>query len=52
VDEKGPAHKKTFTVELTLKGAVLSKKEGNSKKEAEQKAAEEAYYCLQKEKDL
>ena len=52
VDEEGPAHKKTFIVELTLNGKVLSKKDGKSKKEAEQKAAGEAYCCLKKEKDL
>ncbi len=44
--EKGPAHDKTFRVDLLLNGEILAKGEGKSKKEAEQKAAKEAYYCL------
>jgi ribonuclease III len=44
--ESGPAHDKTFSVELLLNGNVLAVEEGKSKKEAEQKAAREAYYCL------
>lgn len=49
--ESGPAHAKTFRVELSLKGELLSTGEGKSKKEAEQKAAKEAYYCLKGEPD-
>lgn len=45
--ESGPAHDKTFRVTLSLKGDILAEGEGKSKKEAEQKAAREAYHCLQ-----
>ncbi len=44
--ESGPAHDKTFKVELSLNDEVLAEAEGKSKKEAEQKAAREAFYCL------
>lgn len=47
-DETGPAHSKTFRVTLSLNGEILSEGEGKSKKEAEQNAAREAYYCLKK----
>ncbi|MCP4664741.1 MAG: ribonuclease III [Deltaproteobacteria bacterium] len=46
-EESGPAHDKTFRVMLTLKGEGLSEGVGKSKKEAEQKAAREAFLCLQ-----
>lgn len=46
MEESGPAHDKTFKVELTLKGHVLAEAEGKSKKEAEQNAAREAFSCL------
>lgn len=42
VDEKGPPHNKTFTVELTHCGKTLGKGTGKSKKEAEQRAAGKA----------
>lgn len=42
VGEEGPAHKKRFSVEIRLHGRSLSKGEGRSKKEAEQKAAKRA----------
>lgn len=45
--ESGPAHDKTFRVTLSLNGDILAEGEGKSKKEAEQKAAREAYRCLQ-----
>ncbi|MFH1490717.1 MAG: ribonuclease III [Pseudomonadota bacterium] len=51
VSESGPAHCKTFKVALTLNGERLSEADGNSKKEAEQKAAKEAYFCLTKERE-
>ncbi|MEJ5166245.1 MAG: ribonuclease III [Thermoanaerobaculia bacterium] len=38
----GPAHSPTFFVEVLVEGKVLGKGEGTSKKEAEQRAAEEA----------
>ena len=47
VHESGPAHDKTFKVKLSLNGDILAEGEGKSKKEAEQKAAREAYHCLQ-----
>ena len=43
VSESGPAHKKTFEVEVIIDGLVYAKGIGPSKKEAEQNAAKEAY---------
>lgn len=43
VDETGPAHKKTFTVEIRIDGMIYGKGVGSSKKEAEQRAARDAY---------
>ncbi len=40
--ESGPDHRKTFEIELLIDGKVLGIGSGRSKKEAEQKAAEEA----------
>jgi ribonuclease-3 len=40
VSEKGPAHDRTFLVEVHLDGRILAKSKGASKKSAEQKAAE------------
>jgi ribonuclease-3 len=40
VSEKGPAHDRTFVVEIHLEDKVLAKAKGPSKKSAEQKAAE------------
>ena len=51
VEESGPAHDKTFRVMVTLNGEWLSEGVGKSKKEAEQKAAEEAYLCLKGDLD-
>lgn len=42
VGETGPAHKKTFTVEVSYQGKVIATGEGKSKKDAEQHAAYEA----------
>jgi ribonuclease-3 len=42
VTEKGPAHDRTFVVEVHLGAKVLAKSKGPSKKSAEQKAAEKA----------
>jgi len=42
VTEKGPAHKKTFVVELHFNGKCIAKAAGRSKKSAEQKAAQKA----------
>ena len=43
VNESGPAHKKTFEVEVIIDGLVYGKASGPSKKEAEQNAAKIAY---------
>ena len=42
IDEKGPAHDKTFTVNVLYNGIVLGTGVGKSKKEAEEKAAKSA----------
>jgi ribonuclease-3 len=49
LDERGPAHNKTFRVALRLNGEILAEGEGRSKKEAEQQAAKETYLCLKKD---
>ena len=46
VEERGPAHDKTFRVILTLMGERLSEGVGKSKKLAEQNAAQKAYEIL------
>jgi len=51
LEESGPAHDKTFRVMVTLKGERLSEGVGKSKKEAEQKAAREAFLCLRGDLD-
>jgi len=43
IKEEGPDHDKTFTVALNYKGKVIGEGTGKNKKEAEQKAAYEAY---------
>lgn len=42
VGESGPAHSKTFDVEVSYQGHVIAKGQGKTKKEAEQHAAYEA----------
>lgn len=51
LEERGPAHDKTFRVALRLNGETLAEGEGRSKKEAEQRAAREAFFCLRKEEE-
>ena len=46
--EIGPDHNKTFYVGVYLRGKVMGKGTGKSKKEAEQMAAKEALACLRK----
>ena len=46
VEEFGPAHKKTFVIEVSYQGKVVAKGTGKSKKEAEQQAAYEACRVL------
>jgi ribonuclease III len=49
--ESGPAHDKTFKVALRLTGDVMAEGEGRSKKEAEQRAAKETFFCLTKDRE-
>jgi len=42
VSASGPDHRKEFEIELTVRGEVLGRGTGRSKKEAEQRAAKEA----------
>jgi ribonuclease III len=46
VEESGLAHDKTFKVAILLNGKTIAEGKGKSKKEAEQKAAREAFNCL------
>lgn len=53
IEESGPPHDKTFRVALQIQQRTVAEGEGKSKKEAEQRAAKEAFCCLTKEeKDL
>jgi ribonuclease III len=47
VVDEGPDHEKTFTAEVVVGGQVRGRGEGRSKKEAEQRAAREAYGHLE-----
>ncbi|MGY3765548.1 ribonuclease III [Vagococcus vulneris] len=47
VNEEGPAHERTFYVEVSAGGQVLGTGSGKSKKNAEQKAAEVALTALE-----
>ena len=49
VKERGPDHKKTFSVNVTVHKKVLGTGSGTSKKNAEQKAAQEALRNLERE---
>lgn len=51
-EEVGPAHDRTFKVVLALSGIVLAEGVGKSKKEAEQRAAKEAFFCLKEDPDI
>ncbi len=43
IKETGPAHKRNFTVEVQIDGMVYGRGSAGSKKEAEQRAAKDAY---------
>lgn len=47
--ETGPAHDKTFSVKVVLDEKIIAEGEGKTKKQAEQNAAREAFYCLTEE---
>ncbi|MDR2081561.1 MAG: ribonuclease III [Campylobacteraceae bacterium] len=49
VHSSGPDHKKEFEMAVMLRGKVLAKARGNTKKEAEQIAAKNAFEILEKE---
>jgi len=51
-EEFGPAHDKTFKVVLALSGVVLAEGIGKNKKEAEQSAAKEAFFCLKEDPNI
>ena len=42
IDEKGPAHNKTFTCQVKVDGVIMGKGKGSSKKASEQEAAKDA----------
>ncbi|MBN2033494.1 MAG: ribonuclease III [Deltaproteobacteria bacterium] len=46
IGDSGPAHDKKFKVSLQIQGKIVAEGEGKSKKEAEQRAAKEAFSCL------
>jgi ribonuclease-3 len=48
-DEEGPDHDKTFEVVISIGGKAYGTGRGRSKKEAEQRAAEEALRALQED---
>ena len=43
INESGPAHDRTFTVEVRIDNVIFGRGTGKSKKEAEQKAAKDAF---------
>ena len=49
IDESGLPHNKTFKVAVKIGDELMAEGTGRSKKEAEQKAAREAFHCLLKQ---
>jgi ribonuclease III len=49
VDEIGPDHKKTFVVQVMIRGEVIAESSGKTKKEAQQSAARLALEALKKD---
>ncbi len=52
LEESGPDHNKIFEIAVHLNQKEIGRGKGNSKKEAQQKAAEEAYTRLSKTEDM
>lgn len=52
IHESGPSHDKVFRVAIYLQGKLLAEAEGKNKKEAEQKAAREAFHCMTLESEI
>lgn len=52
IDEKGPDHLKEFVIAVSVDGVKYGTGRGSTKKEAEQKAAEEALVSLRKGPDV
>ncbi len=48
-EETGPAHDKVFRIALAVNGIVMAEGKGKSKKEAEQRAAKEAFFSLKED---
>ncbi|MEW6184667.1 MAG: ribonuclease III [Thermodesulfobacteriota bacterium] len=46
IKEEGPDHRKTFFVEVSVQGKIISNGKGGTKKEAQQRAAEKAFQSL------
>ena len=51
INESGLPHNKTFKVAVKIGEALMAEGTGRSKKEAEQMAAREAFYCLLNQKE-
>jgi ribonuclease III len=51
VADEGPDHLKVFTAAVAVRGEIVGRGTGRSKKEAEQRAAREAYHRLMAEDD-
>lgn len=52
ISETGPKHQKEFVIGVRIKGRIIGEGKGLNKKEAEQKAAEEALKKLQQEEKV
>ena len=52
IKEEGPAHHRLFTSEVILENKAVAEGKGKTKKESEQKAAEQAYKSMKKNEKL
>lgn len=50
--ESGRPHKKTFRIAVRVRGQRIAEGEGKSKKQAEQRAAREAFYWLKEQQEI